>query len=217
MAETEKGRANHLTGADSTPFVASHLPKFLIANLELEFKSSHRKQSLLQISNRKYLAIFHSRQCGVAFPLLSVPSFQPHPSSFQSLIENPRLESKLNPRKISQLQISSRERMAVSASHSPLPATHRSPALRTAPNFEGSHTTHHRISNRNSRITENQSSSSKQRTKQISNRNKTAVVGTPRLSRLSASQITSHQLRVTNPPLFRAYNGHQRLTQKCPS
>ena len=37
MAETEKGRANHLTGADSTPFAASHLPKFLIANLELEF------------------------------------------------------------------------------------------------------------------------------------------------------------------------------------
>ena len=217
MAVTEKGRAKHHTGADSTPSAASRPPKFLIANLELEFESSRRKQSPLRISNRKYMAIFCSRRCGGASPLLSLPSFHPQPSSFQNLIANPRLESKLNSRKISQLQISNRERMAVNASRSPLPATHHSPVLRTVPSVEGSHITHHRISNRNSRITENQSSSSKQKTKQISNRNKTAVVGTPGLSRLGASQITSHQLRVTNPPLFRAYNGHQRLTQKCPS
>ena len=31
----------------------------LIANLELEFRPTHRKLSLLRISNRKYLAIFH--------------------------------------------------------------------------------------------------------------------------------------------------------------
>ena len=148
------------------------------------------------------------------FPEFSV---QRPASSFQNLIANPRLESNPNPRRISQGQISNRERMAVNASRSPLPATHHLPVLSTVPSVEGSHITHHRISNRNSRITENQSSSSKQRTKQISNRNKTAVVGTPRLSRLGASRIASHQLRVTNLPLFRAYNGHQRLAQKCPS
>ena len=217
MAGMQRGRAGHHTGTDCTPFAASHLSRFLIANLELEFESSRRKQSPLRISNRKYLAIFRSRRCGGASPLLSLPSFQPQPSSFQSLIANPRLESKLNPRKISQIQISNRERMAVNASRSPLPATHHSPVLRTVPSVEGSHVTHHRISNRNIRITENQSSSSKQRTKQISNRNKNAVVGTPRLSRLSASRIASNQLRVTNLPLFRAYNGDQRLKQKCPS
>jgi hypothetical protein len=197
MAETEKGRANHLTGADSTPFAASHVCKFLIANLELEFESSCRKQSPLKISNRKYFAIFRSRRCGDAFRLLSLPSFHPQASSFQSLIENPRLESKLSPRKISQLQISNRERMAISESHLllGLPARHRSLITR------------HSISNRNIRITENQSSSSKQRTKQISNRNKNAVVGTPRSSRLGGSRITSHRLRVTNLTLFRAYNG----------
>jgi hypothetical protein len=184
--------------------------EFLIANLELEFESNHRTQSPLRISNHKYFAVFRSRRCGAAFPLLSRPSFQ-------NLIANPRLESKLNPRKISQLQISNRERMAVNASRCPLPATHHSLVLRTLPNVEGSLITRHSISNRNIRITENQSSSSKQRTKQISNRNKNAVVGTPRFSRLGASRITSHQLRVTNLPLFRAYNGDQRLTQKCPS
>ena len=34
-------------------------PKFLIANLELEFRPTHRKISPLKIPNRKYLAIFH--------------------------------------------------------------------------------------------------------------------------------------------------------------
>src|SRR4029077_18679667 len=34
--------------------------KFLIANLELESSSNHRKQSPLTFSSRKFLAIFHS-------------------------------------------------------------------------------------------------------------------------------------------------------------
>ncbi len=38
--------------------VPSRDTEFLIANLELEFKLNHRKQSLLEISNRKYFAIF---------------------------------------------------------------------------------------------------------------------------------------------------------------
>jgi hypothetical protein len=217
MAETEKGPAKHHAGTGSRPFAASHPPKFLIANLELEFELTHTNDSPLRISNRKYLAIFRSRRCGGAFPLLSLPSFHPQPSSFQNLIANPRLESKLNSRKISQLQISNRERMAVNASRCPLPATHQSLVLRTVPNVEGSLITSHSISNRNIRITENQSSSSQQRARQISNRNKKAVVGTPRFSRLGGSRITSHQLRATNLPFFRAYNGDQRLTQKCPS
>jgi len=207
MAEAGKGRTRQYTGTDSKPFAASHRPEFLIANLELEFELTLRNESPLRISNRKYFAIFHSRRSSTTFPLLFLSSLQPQPSSFQNLIENPRLESKLNPRKISQLQISNRERMAISESHLllGLPARHRSLITR------------HSISNRNSRITENQSSSSKQRTKQISNRNKNAVVSTPRLSRLGGSRITSHRLRVTNLTLVRAYNGDQRLTQKCPN
>jgi len=35
-------------------------PDFLIANLELEFSSSHRKHSPLNFSNRKFSRVFHS-------------------------------------------------------------------------------------------------------------------------------------------------------------
>jgi hypothetical protein len=104
-------------------------PKILIANLELEFESSLRKQSPLRISNRKYFAIFDA----------SAPK-------------------------------------------------------------------HHRISNRNSRITENQSSSSKQRTKQISNRNTNVI------SQNYRSRLARHPAA-----LAQAYNQNQRLTQKCPN
>ena len=38
--------------------IQSRDAEFLIANLELEFELSHRKQSPLKISNRKYFAIF---------------------------------------------------------------------------------------------------------------------------------------------------------------
>src|SRR4029077_8334284 len=38
--------------------IQSRRAEFLIANLELEFELSHRKQSPLKISNRKYFAIF---------------------------------------------------------------------------------------------------------------------------------------------------------------
>ncbi len=47
-APSVQGRSN------PTPL---HNVKFLIANLELAFELSHRKQSLLKISNRKYFAI----------------------------------------------------------------------------------------------------------------------------------------------------------------
>jgi hypothetical protein len=167
MARTERGRAKHHTGTDSTPSAASRPPKFLIANLELEFHLTDRNESPLRISNRKYFAIFRSRRYVAAFPLLSLPSFQ-------NLIANPRLESKLNPRKISQLQISNRERMAISDSHSLLVSPARHPSLIT----------------RHS----------------ISNRNKKSISGNYR------SRLARHAAVFP-----RAYNGDQRLTQKCPS
>ena len=69
MAGMERGRAGHHTGTDSTPFAASRPPKFLIANLELEFESSRRKQSPLRISNRKYFAVF----CSALAPISTSP------------------------------------------------------------------------------------------------------------------------------------------------
>jgi hypothetical protein len=48
--------------------IQSRDAEFLIANLELEFELSHRKQSLLEISNRKYFAIFLSRCRGFSAP-----------------------------------------------------------------------------------------------------------------------------------------------------
>jgi hypothetical protein len=55
--------------------VPSRHTEFLIANLELEFESSHRKQSPLKFSNRKYFPIF-----SVALPHFSVPT-PPQPSN----------------------------------------------------------------------------------------------------------------------------------------
>jgi hypothetical protein len=49
--------------------IQSRDAEFLIANLELEFELSHRKQSLLEISNRKYFTIF-----SLALPCFSAPT-----------------------------------------------------------------------------------------------------------------------------------------------
>ena len=84
--------------------------KFLIANLELEFRPTHRKISLLGISNRKYLAIFQPRRSGTTFPLAFLSSFQPQASNFQNLIETPRLEIRANSTKQRYLPISNRDR-----------------------------------------------------------------------------------------------------------
>ena len=61
--------------------VSSRHAEFLIANLELEFKLNHRKQSPLRISNRKYFAIFSlnppsSCASSVAEPALSNRNIQ---------------------------------------------------------------------------------------------------------------------------------------------
>ncbi len=90
----------------------------LIANLELEFRVSPIRISELKIPNRKFSAIL----CRIS------DLVQARASRFQlrrvrppkrghwrrRLIENARLRSHLSPLKISQLQISNRERMAIS-------------------------------------------------------------------------------------------------------
>ena len=81
----------------------------LIANLELEFRATIRKQTAEPKSNRKYFAIFYP---GVR----RGPSFLAtrHSSlSTGSLIETPRLEFHLTSRKQSTLQISNRDKIRV--------------------------------------------------------------------------------------------------------
>jgi hypothetical protein len=82
----------------------AHIPrhKFLIANLELEFKLSPIKINELKFSNRKFLAIFYNtfQPYSTQQPALTVSSssIQPLVSSCQNprppwrLIETPRLE-----------------------------------------------------------------------------------------------------------------------------
>src|ERR1700745_4161533 len=117
MAETEKGRANHLTGADSTPFAASHLPKFLIANLELEFKLTHRNESPLKIPNRKYFAISCPKRRRVPLAPLSFRTnllAARHPSPATAfLIETPRLKIVATTRRSNKMQNSNRDKMGV--------------------------------------------------------------------------------------------------------
>ena len=113
----------------------------LIANLELEFRSTHRKLSPLKISNRKYLAFFHPNsqarsratsanfQNGNSFcstPIVypefrrahlhppKLSSLQPQASSLQILIANARLKFRSTRRKLRPLKIPNRERIAIS-------------------------------------------------------------------------------------------------------
>src|ERR1700746_2629908 len=54
--------------------VQSRDAEFLIANLELEFELSHRKQSALKISNRKYFAIFSLNPSSSSTSTVTQPS-----------------------------------------------------------------------------------------------------------------------------------------------
>jgi hypothetical protein len=81
------------TMARTTASLASKSPEprevFLIANPRLEFRLSHRKHSPLKISNRKFIAIFHSRFS----PRLAFPQVTNHESrTTDFLIDTPRLE-----------------------------------------------------------------------------------------------------------------------------
>ena len=61
-AATRAQRTNPVLCSSSQPPASSF--QNLIANLELEFSVSHRKESLLKVSNRKYFAIFASTVTG---------------------------------------------------------------------------------------------------------------------------------------------------------
>jgi hypothetical protein len=94
------------TGVEGSPFSILSL---LIANLELEFRATIRKQTAEPKSNRKYFAIFYPE-------VRRGPSFLATPHSSLStgfLIETPRLEFHLTPRKQSTLQISNRDKIRV--------------------------------------------------------------------------------------------------------
>jgi hypothetical protein len=81
--------------------------EFLIANLELEFKLNHRKQSLLRISNRKYFAIF-----SLASPPVS-PGTEAQPGNPNSNIRAIRILT--NSRNITTYAFSNRNKIRLSA------------------------------------------------------------------------------------------------------
>ena len=117
--------------------VKSHSPRvtdFLIANARLKFGLSHRKISLLKISNRERIAIFHPRTGGLSraparLPFLRATSRESRVLDFPGspwparrgrpprcgarLIANPRLEFVANHRKVSPLKISNRKFFAI--------------------------------------------------------------------------------------------------------
>ena len=140
-ASTQATRASLEKCASNSSFEspASSLQN-LIANLELEFRPTRRKLSLLRISNRKYLAIFDpnsqarsraissnfqngNSSCStpIVYPELrrahlhppKLSSLQPQASSLQILIANARLEFHSTHRKLSSLKIPNRERIAI--------------------------------------------------------------------------------------------------------
>ena len=82
----------------------------LIANLELEFRVSPIRISELKIPNRKFSTILCPP---LDFQRSSQGSLRA-PGHLWRLIENARLRSHVSPSRISQLEISNRERMAIS-------------------------------------------------------------------------------------------------------
>ena len=127
---------------------------FLIANLELEFIASNRKTSPLEISNRKKTRVLHAPRCTAillstrwhrhsclprgtkglcAVARLGIPPTEAVtslPSSFQDLIETPRLKFPATTTKLSPLPISNRDKMGTFVV-APIPlAPHRNRLLR---------------------------------------------------------------------------------------
>jgi len=93
-APSVQGRSNTVPPPDA---------EFLIANLELEFELNHRKQSPLEISNRKYFAI-----CSAAFPSISTCAV-PQTSNPNSNIHTIRIST--NPRNITTYAFSNRNKI----------------------------------------------------------------------------------------------------------
>jgi hypothetical protein len=134
-AATHAGRKDRLR---TTGVVREQMPQraiaFLIANLELEFIVSDRKIRPLKISNRKFLAIFpvafqaHAKQ--LPETAVSSSSVQCPASSFQNLIETPRLEFPASTTKLSPLSISNRDSMGTFVATAISHAHHRTSRLR---------------------------------------------------------------------------------------
>jgi hypothetical protein len=125
----------------------------LIANLELEFSSSHRKHSQLQISNRKFLPLFHPNR------------------------------------------VMSSVRSSLATSHSPLACPQGASRQRRATEFPW--TPWCLIGTLEK--SKNQSTRTKQTTKQISNRYKTRILCPSRRNAVSRfSRITSYESVVTD-------------------
>jgi hypothetical protein len=132
-ASTQAGRKDRpsITAVLRTP-TPPQTTAFLIANLELKLIVSNRKTSALKIPNRKKIAIslspkWHRHSCLCAVARLGIPPTEAVtslPSSFQNLIETPRLKFPATTRKLSPLPISNRDKMCtfIVAANRPSPA-----------------------------------------------------------------------------------------------
>ena len=103
---------------------ASLASEILIANPRLKFELSCTKESLLEIPNRKYIAIFYFATTDQP----TFPNFQELTSRPQILIANARLEFSVNHTKDSPLKIPNRERIAILHLRSPCARTKRATA-----------------------------------------------------------------------------------------
>ena len=142
-------------GRKDRPRVAAVFPRhaptqttaFLTANLELEFIASNRKTSPLEISNRKKTLVlraprriaislspkWHRHSCLCAVARLGIPPTEAVtslPSSFQILIETPRLKFPATTTKLSPLPISNRDKMGTFIVAAIPLAPHRNSPLR---------------------------------------------------------------------------------------
>jgi hypothetical protein len=109
-------------GPFASDFPCSTSGERLIANLELEFNSTHRKHSPLKISNRKFLGVFRldfsslgrtsSERSGSApsnstlLPVRSSPGCQPPTTAF--LIYGSAIKGTANPQGFNNVQFSNR-------------------------------------------------------------------------------------------------------------
>jgi hypothetical protein len=115
---TVTGRSSRLL---TLPF-AQRDSQFLIANLELEIRATATKQTTERKSNRKYSLLLHSPwPIAIFHPAFrSVPRFSlatRHPSLVTALlIETPRLEIAVTPRKQSTVPTSNRDKKGFSKS-----------------------------------------------------------------------------------------------------
>jgi hypothetical protein len=99
--------APRIPGMSNT--VASQATEILIANLELEFELSHRKESPLKISNRKYFAIFSfAPSAGLCVGSNTLPGTTTHSSTF--LIYGSAIRIAHRCQQTRHLQISNRQR-----------------------------------------------------------------------------------------------------------